>query len=64
MCQALTTFFEIERRIWSALGLTSTHIWIDNNPFISGIGISVGLVALFWGVYKLYKWVTKPKGYG
>jgi hypothetical protein len=47
--------------ILSALGLTSAHIWIDDNPFISGVSVGVGSIALTWGIYKLYKYFTRPK---
>ena len=46
--------------ILSALGLTSVHIWIDANPFISGVAVGTGSIALTWGIYKLYKYFTKP----
>jgi len=45
--------------ILSAIGLTSAHIWIDENPFISGVGVGIGLLSLFWGLYKLYKYFSK-----
>ena len=47
--------------ILSALGLTSVHIWIDENSFISGVIMSFASVALSWGAYKLYKNFTRPK---
>ena len=47
--------------ILSALGLTGVHIWIDENPFISGVSVGVGSIALTWAIYKLYKYFTKPK---
>ena len=47
--------------ILSALGLTSVHIWIDENSFISGVIIGVASIALSWGAYKLYKNFTRPK---
>ena len=40
--------------ILSALGLTGVHIWIDENPFISGVSVGAGSIALTWGIYKLY----------
>jgi hypothetical protein len=57
-------YFPLFVAILSALGLTSTHIWIDENPFISGVGVGVGSIALTWGIYKLYKYFTKPKECG
>ena len=54
-------YFPLLVTILSALGLTGVHIWIDENPFISGIIIGVGSIALTWGIYKLYKYFTKPK---
>ena len=54
-------YFPLLVAIISALGLTSAHIWIDENPFILGVGVGVGSIALTWGVYKLYKYFTKPK---
>jgi len=45
--------------ILSAIGLTSAHIWIDENPFISGVGVGIGIPALFWGLSKLYSYFTK-----
>ena len=47
--------------ILSALGLTSVHIWIDENSFISGVIMGVASIALSWGAYKLYKNFTRPK---
>lgn len=47
--------------ILSALGLTSVHIWIVENSFISGVIMGVASIALSWGVYKLYKILTSPK---
>ena len=47
--------------ILSALGLTSVHIWIDENPFLSGIGVGVGTIALTWGIYKLYKYFSNKR---
>jgi hypothetical protein len=47
--------------ILSALGLTGVHIWIDENPFISGVSVGAGSIALTWAIYKLYKYFTKPK---
>ena len=38
--------------ILSALGLTSVHIWIVENSFISGVIMGVASIALSWGVYK------------
>ena len=57
-------YFPLLVSILSALGLTSVHIWIDENPFISGVGVGIGTIALTWGVYKLYKYFTKPKECG
>ena len=48
--------------ILSALGLTTVHMWIDENPFIAGVGVGVTSMALTWGTYKLYKYFTRPKG--
>jgi hypothetical protein len=45
--------------IMSAIGLTSAHIWIDENPFISGVGVGIGLLTLPWGLSKLYKYLSK-----
>ena len=57
-------YFPLLVTILSALGLTGVHIWIDENPFISGIIIGVGSIALTWGIYKLYRYFTKPKACG
>ena len=54
-------YFPLLVAILSALGLTSAHIWIDENPFISGVSVGVGSIALTWGIYKLYKYFTRPK---
>ena len=54
-------YFPLLVAIFSALGLSSVHMWIDENPFISGIGVGVGSIALTWGVYALYKYFTRPK---
>ena len=54
-------YFPLLVIILSALGLTGVHIWIDENPFISGVSVGVGSIALTWGIYKLYKYFTKPK---
>ena len=59
MCPAC--YFPFLVTLLSALGLTSVHLWIDENPFISGVWVGVGLICLIWGVYKLYKYFTKPK---
>jgi hypothetical protein len=45
--------------ILSAIGLTSVHIWMDENPFLSGMGTVIGLLALSWGLSKLYKYFSK-----
>ena len=45
-------YFPLLVAILSALGLTGAHIWIDENPFISGVGVGVGSIALTWGIYK------------
>ena len=47
--------------ILSALGLTSVHIWIGENSFISSVIMGVASIALSWGAYKLYKNFTRPK---
>jgi hypothetical protein len=39
-------------------------MWIDENPFISGVGVGIGTIALTWGIYRLYKYFTKPKECG
>ena len=57
-------YFPLLVAILSALGLTGAHIWIDENPFISGVGVGVGSIALTWGIYKLYKYFTKLKKRG
>ena len=57
-------YFPLLVTILSALGLTSAHIWIDENPFLSGMGIGLGSVVLTWGIYKLYKYFTRPKECG
>ena len=49
-------YFPLLVVILSALGLTSVHIWIDENPFISGVAVGIGSIALTWGTYKLYKY--------
>jgi hypothetical protein len=54
-------YFPILVTILSALGLTTVHILIDENPFNLGVGVGVGSVALTWGVYKIYKYFTKSK---
>ena len=47
-------YFPLLVAILSALGLTSTYVWIHENPFISGVWVGVGSMALTWGIYKLY----------
>ena len=54
-------YFALLVAILSALGLTSVHIWIDENPFLSGIGVGVGTIALTWGIYKLYKYFSNKR---
>ena len=54
-------YFPLLVAILSALGLTSVHIWIDEYPFISGIGVGGGTKAMTCGVYALYKYFTWPK---
>jgi len=54
-------YFPLLVTILSALGLTSIHIWIDENPFLSGIGVGVGTIALTWGIYKLYKYFINKR---
>jgi len=34
-------------------------MWIDENPFISGVGTGIGSLALTWGLYKLYRYFVK-----
>jgi hypothetical protein len=54
-------YFPLLITILSALGLTSVHIWIDENPFLSGVGVGVGTIALTWGIYKLYKYFINKR---
>jgi hypothetical protein len=57
-------YFPLLVTILSALGLTSVHLWIDANPFLSGGLAIVGSITLTWGIYKLYKYFNKKTSKG